>query len=173
MADRLAQVPVSIVANSVRRVFFQKAASISNQGRDLRKAFLLSTGGLALMGFVPFLCVSVYGQELCSILLGARWTEAGRFLEVMAPWLFMLWVESPCHPVFVVLRRQRLWLTLQSILTILRIGVICAGLVVNVEPIELLRLFVLTSVTGNILTILFAYMLIEISRKSTKLDLTQ
>ncbi|MGI9234000.1 MAG: oligosaccharide flippase family protein [Woeseiaceae bacterium] len=161
MANRLAQVPVAIVANSMRRVFLQKAATIIHDGRSLNRAFLLATGGLALLGILPILCLWFFGQELSTWLLGSRWTDAGRYLEIMAPWLFMLWIESPCNPVFVVLRKQKFWLSLQTVLTLLRLAAFGLAILMGSSPEWTLQAFVIASVAGNILTILTALALIS------------
>lgn len=84
MANRLSRAPIEIVANSMRKVFLQKAAEIKNRGRSLRKAFLLATGELVILAIIPFGCVWLFGQPLLSWLLGVQWFEAGRYLEIMA-----------------------------------------------------------------------------------------
>ncbi|MCG8371497.1 MAG: oligosaccharide flippase family protein [Proteobacteria bacterium] len=160
MANRLAQVPVAIVANSLRRVFLQKAATIVQEGRSLRRAFVLSSGTLALIGALPFLAVALVSQEICTWLLGAAWTDAGGFLEIMAPWLFMAWVEAPCNPVFIVLRRQKFWLAMQTSLTLMRLAAFGAAYWLSATPPETLRAFVVASVLGSLVTIVTAWLLI-------------
>lgn len=160
MANRLAQVPVAIVANSLRRVFLQKAATIVQEGRSLRRAFLLSSGTLALVGALPFLIVALVGQEICTWLLGEEWTDAGGFLEIMAPWLFMAWVEAPCNPVFIVLRHQKFWLAMQTSLTLMRLAAFGAAYWMSSTPPETLRAFVIASILGSLVTIVTAWLLI-------------
>lgn len=159
MANRLTQVPVAIVATSMRRVFLQKAAAINHSGRSIRRAFLLATGGLSLLGTLPLVCIWIYGQELCTWLLGDRWTDAGHYLEIMAPWLFMLWVEAPCNPVFVVLRKQKFWLLLQSILTLLRLGAFGMAFIIGAGPDWTLQAFVIVSIAGIIATMITAFVI--------------
>ena len=64
MAKRLSQAPIAIVVKSMGRVFMQKAASITNQGRSLKTAFLLSTFALAILGVIPFGALWIAGQPL-------------------------------------------------------------------------------------------------------------
>lgn len=164
MADRLSQVPLSIVANSARQVFLQKSATISQSGRSLQKAFLLATGALALFGIIPFICVWLYGQQIITWLLGERWSEAGLYIEIIAPWLFVLLVAAPCHPVLVVLREQKYWLSLEIAMISLRLGAFGIAYFMVEGPIWTLQAFTLVSVIGNLATILTAFMLI--SRRS-------
>jgi O-antigen/teichoic acid export membrane protein len=160
MANRLAQVPITIVASSMRRVFLQKAASIHNRGGSLRKAFLLSTGGLAVLGAIPLACLSMFGEPILRWLLGDRWIEAGRYLEIIAPWMFMIWVTATSNPVFVTLRKQKLWLSLQTSLTILRLGAFGVAYALAASPEWTLHAFVIVTVLGNLFTIGIALSLI-------------
>ena len=164
MANRLFQVPVSIVATSMRRVFLQKATAIHNRGGSLRKAFLLSTGGLALLGAPPFACLWLFGQPLLTWLLGESWSVAGQYLEIMAPWLFSVWVAAPSNSVFVVLREQRFFLYRQSGLTALRLGAFGLAYGLSAGPEWTLQAFGTVTVVTNLLTILST--LLMIARKS-------
>jgi O-antigen/teichoic acid export membrane protein len=153
MADRLCQVPVTIVATSVRRVFLQKAAEIENQGRTLRKAFLLSIGALSALGFIPFSILWAYGQPIAAWILGDDWLEAGRFLEIISPWLFLVWVSAPCNAIFVVLRKQKFWLALTIAITIFRLSSFAIAYAVSAGPEWTLQAFVIASIFGNIFTL--------------------
>ena len=153
MADRLCQVPVSIVATSVRRVFLQKAAEIENQGRTLRKAFLLSVGALAALGLAPFSILWAFGQPLAAWVLGEDWHSAGRFLEIISPWLFMVWISAPCNAIFVVLRKQKFWLALTVAITLFRLSSFAIAYSVSAGPEWTLQAFVIASILGNIFTL--------------------
>ena len=161
MANRLSHMPLTIVANSMRRVFLQKAAAIRNRGGSLRKAFLLLTGGLVLLGIVPFAVLWLFGEPLLTLLLGARWTVAGQYLEIMAPWLFSVWVAAPCNAVFIVLREQRFFLLRQTILTVLRAIAFAIAYLATGKPEWTLHGFVIVTVLTNVVTILHALRMIS------------
>jgi lipopolysaccharide exporter len=161
MANRLSHVPIVIGARSTRRVFLQKAAEVHNRGKSLRKAFLLTTGVLALLGAVPFGTLWLFGQPLLGWLLGERWLEAGRYLEIMSPWLLMVWVTAPANPVFIVLRKQAVWLTMQVCLTLLRLMAFGLAYLYSAGPEWTLQAFVVATVLGNIFTIGVTIMLIS------------
>jgi O-antigen/teichoic acid export membrane protein len=153
MADRLCQVPVTIVATSVRRVFLQKAAEIDNRGRSLRKALLLSVGTLSLFGAIPFTILWSYGQPIAVFILGENWLAAGQYLEIIAPWLFMVWISAPCNAIFIVLRKQKFWLTLTTIITLARLGSFALAYSISAGPQWTLQAFVVASMIGNLFTL--------------------
>jgi lipopolysaccharide exporter len=161
MAYQLMNAPITMVSNSTRRVFKQKAASIKNQGRGLQKAFLLTSGGLALMGAPVLGLLWLFGEQTATWFLGEDWSVAGRYIEIIAPWLFMIWVMAPCNPVFIVLREQRLWLSLQIVLTVLRLAVFGVGYMVGADPEWVLHAYVLVTVAGNLVTLATALILIR------------
>ena len=160
MARQLLKSPIEMLGNAVRRVFLQKAATIHNRGRNLGKAYLLSTGVLLLAGIPPLLVLWSFGQELATWFLGDRWSQAGRYMEIIAPWLFMIWVMAPSKSIYVVLRKQRLFLVTQLIHTALRIGAFGAAYKIGADVEWTLRTFVIVTVVGNIATILIALFLI-------------
>ncbi|MBA3562429.1 MAG: oligosaccharide flippase family protein [Gammaproteobacteria bacterium] len=160
MATRVSHVPIVVVANSVRRVFLQKAAEIGHRGRSLRSAFLLSTGGLVLLGAGPLAVLWFSGQPLATWLLGERWSEAGRYLEIISPWLFMIWVTAPSNPVFIVLRKQRVWLHLQLATTVFRMSTFGIAFGLEASPEWTLGAFVIATVIGNVVIIGVSLLLI-------------
>jgi O-antigen/teichoic acid export membrane protein len=161
MANRLVSAPVRAVANSMRQVFKQKVAEINNRGRSLRTAFLKATAGLAVLGLLPVAIIWSFGQPLVGWLLGDRWGEAGRYLEIIAPWIFMIWVTAPCNSVFVVLRKQSFWLAVQTLLTGLRLTVFGFSYLLSLGVEATLQYFVIATVLGNMVTILFTFVLIS------------
>lgn len=157
MANRLSKVPVQIVATSVRRVFLQKAARIQNQGGTLRRSFVLTSLGLLAMGALPTIALWFYGQPLLTWLLGANWHEAGRYLEIISPWVLSAWASAPCNAVFIVLRKQRLWLTLLVVTTIVRAGSFFVGGALDLGADTTLGLFVASSVGVHLLVMALSF----------------
>jgi len=113
---------------------------------------------------VPFTCVWLFGQLLATWILGDQWSVAGRYLEIMAPWLFLVWSTAPCNAIFVVLRKQKFWLALSTIITALRLGIFGLAYAISAGPEWTLQAFVLVSIVGNLLT-LFATLAL-VSRQS-------
>jgi O-antigen/teichoic acid export membrane protein len=169
MADRLCQVPVTVVANSVRRVFLQKAAEIRNRHGNLRKAYALSVSAMAAIGAGPFACLWYFGEPLSTWILGDNWLEAGRFLEIIAPWLFVSWSAAPCNAIFVVLRKQKFWLLLTIITTILRLLTFGFAYAVSASPEWTLTAYAIVSTIGSSTNIALAFVLVSQSRPTTKI----
>jgi O-antigen/teichoic acid export membrane protein len=160
MADRLAKVPVTVVATSIRRVFLQKTAGIQQDGRSLKKAFLLTVGVLACLGLLPFGLVWQFGQEMAVIILGDNWSGAGAYLEIMSPWLFIVWVAAPCNSVFIVLRQQKVWLSLQVGLVLVQSAAFALAFFTDTSAERTLQAFVAATVFMNLVIIAMSLILI-------------
>ncbi len=165
MANRLSRAPVTVVARSVRRVFMQKASAIRNRGGSLRKAYFLTTAVLLALGVLPFGALFFFGTEILGFLLGDRWISAGKFLEIMAPWLLMAWVTAPANSVFVVLQRQRLWLVVQVVTTVFRLGSFGLAMLLSWKVEQTLWAFVIATVAANVVTILITLIQIDAHAK--------
>ncbi len=157
MANRLSKVPVQIVVISVRRVFLQRAARIHNRGDTLRRSFVLTTLGLLVFGTLPALALWMYGEPFLGWLLGPKWFDAGRYLEIIAPWVLSTWASAPCNGVFIVLRKQRLWLILLVVTTVVRVSSFAAGGALGLGAEDTLRLFVGSSVASHALVMALSY----------------
>jgi O-antigen/teichoic acid export membrane protein len=161
MADRLTRAPIGIVAASMRGVFLQKAAEIKKAGRSLLKAYVLGTGGLAFLGLIPFGCIWFFGQPLLTWLLGAQWLEAGRYLEILAPWLFMAWLIAPTNSIFIVLREQKSFLYLQIGASVGRLTAFGVAYVIGADAEWTLQAFVTVGVAAQLLIMAIALFLIK------------
>jgi len=120
MADRLIRVPVTMIADSVRRIYLQRASVILHKGGRLQPLYRRVTVYLVLMGLPPALLLLLVGEPLARILLGERWAQAGTFVEILAPLLLVMLTVQPAAALLALLRKQRLWLKLQLVSSLLR-----------------------------------------------------
>ena len=128
---RLVQLPMMLIGQSVGQVFYQQAAEAQTTGR-LPEMIKKLMGGLVLVGGFPFLVLGLYGDTIFSILLGARWGEAGVYTQILAGWIFFAFCGAPLSSAYLVLDRQGS-LLLFNITTIffrslaLVVGGLCGG----------------------------------------------
>jgi O-antigen/teichoic acid export membrane protein len=120
-----------------------------------------------LIGTAPLAVLWFFGEPLSAWLLGDRWAQAGRYLEIISPWLFMLLVSAPANPIFIVLRKQRLWLHLQLAQTVLRLGTFGLAYILQSGPEWTLGAFVFATVFCNFALIVIALLLTRQQRGPT------
>ncbi len=160
MADRLIQAPLMAAGGAIRRVYLQRTAAIVNRGASLRSPFIKTTIGLLLLGLIPFGFLGFFGAEFIQFLLGERWESAGKFVEILAPWYYAVWVGSVSQSTMTVLRRQALFFWLQFSVLIVRVAIFTILYFMETTPMELLTVFSIANVIMAVITFFIAYRLI-------------
>jgi O-antigen/teichoic acid export membrane protein len=161
MVRQILHVSVTMVSKSVSRVFLQKVATIRREDRSIVRAYTLTTGTLAAAGIPALIVLVLFGSDLAVWFLGDKWIDAGRFVGIVAPWVYMIWVMAPCKSVYVVLRRQGVYLATQITLTIARLGAFGWAYLVGADAELTLQAFIFVTVIGNLATMAMAMFLIR------------
>lgn len=112
MAHRVAALPMQAASQSLSDALLKRCLGQRNAnqriGPTVRKAAL----ALAVLGAPVFSLLFVFGEWGLTLVLGERWAEAGKMLQVLSVYLFFFWMASPFYPVLEALRRNRLQLLL-------------------------------------------------------------
>jgi len=124
---RLLQLPINLIGESVRQVFYQRVAEIYNEGENLQKYLVKATTFLGAIIFIPSIFIFIFGPNLFSIILGKEWYEAGVYSQWMMLWLMFGFMNRPASATAQVLGLQKFLfyyelLFLVSRLTILGVG---------------------------------------------------
>ncbi len=103
MADRIMQVPVSFVGNSVGNALHGRIGFHSRTEPQLiLGVFLKASGALLLAGILPTMAVVLWGPAIFRTVLGEQWSEAGRIAALLAPLsLAMLVVSTTSRIVYI------------------------------------------------------------------------
>jgi O-antigen/teichoic acid export membrane protein len=109
LAYRLLQLPVRLITQSTWQVFLQRMTEAYNTGQGLHALHKKATLGLAAVGLLPTVAVMLLGPQLFSFALGANWATAGRYSQLLAPWLFIIFIYPPSLAITTILKKQR-WL---------------------------------------------------------------
>lgn len=122
MAHRLIGMPIDLAGTAFRMVMLQKASEVRSQGGSLSWLFLKVIAALFMSGILPFGLLWAFGGWGLVLFLGDNWVEAGRYVEILAPWYFSIWIGALVPPFMVSLRKQGLWLGLQVMVLIGRVS---------------------------------------------------
>ncbi len=113
--------PLSIIAGALSQVFYQKAADEKNVKGNSGKLVENLMSKLMFVGILPTIILTLVGEELFVVVFGERWIEAGRYSQILAPWIFFWFISSPLSTLFSVYERQGSALLVHFVIFITRI----------------------------------------------------
>jgi lipopolysaccharide exporter len=146
MAYTIIKLPMKLAGNSLSTVFYQKACEEKN--RTGRITHIVKSVHTRLISIGMFICLvlMITGPELFSFVLGTQWSTAGLYAQILAPWIFVVFISTPLSSIFAVFEKQGASLGFNVMLLLSRVGVILIAGFYNNPVLGM----VLLSVTGVI-----------------------
>lgn len=108
MANRAAAMPLHAASQAVKDVLLQKIMKRRQDEIPIVRSLSLVAVALAVTGAPIFLILFLFGEELLSWFLSARWASAGGYVEILSPYLYTVWVGSFTATIFETLRLNKL-----------------------------------------------------------------
>ncbi len=120
--------PVSLVANAFYQVMFQRFVEKQHQGAPILPEVLLFIKRTIQVSLIPFILVGIFAPEIFGFIFGEKWIEAGRYAQIVIPWIFMVGLVMPLSFIPDLYKKQRVAMIIDGVRLITRL----AGLVVGV-----------------------------------------
>lgn len=98
--------PAALIGGSVSSVFFPHITRAIANGENARRSIARATFSMAVVGAAPFLILAAVGSTLFSIVFGANWEDAGLYAQLLAPWVFLQFLNRPAVVAIPALRIQ-------------------------------------------------------------------
>ena len=145
-------------------MFYQKACKEKNVKGNNGELVENLMDKLMFIGILPTVILSMVGEELFMVVFGERWVEAGRYTQILSPWVFFWFISSPLSYLFTVYERQGLSFSVHLMIFITRvISLYIGGIYHNIYLA--LGFF---SVTGMVAYGLMAVLNIRLARANGK-----
>jgi O-antigen/teichoic acid export membrane protein len=133
LSNRIIVLPMTLLGNAVSQVFFQHTSELRSDPENLAKSVEMIFRRLTAIGLFPALVLGIAGPALFSIVFGANWEEAGRYAQILSPWMFMLFISAPLSALFSTLERQELALVVNIAILVTRfLALLVGGLTHNI-----------------------------------------
>jgi O-antigen/teichoic acid export membrane protein len=127
LGQAVLSMPMSLVGGAVSQVFFQKASDAHNRTGNLSKVVDEVFNRLVSLGIFPILLLTLIGEDLFIVAFGARWAEAGVYMQILGLWIFFQFISSPISTLFAVLEKQNYGLFFNGVL----LGTRAASLIIG------------------------------------------
>jgi O-antigen/teichoic acid export membrane protein len=117
---RIISAPGRLIAGSVGRVFYQKAASKLHRGEEILPHLRSVTLVLSAIGILPVAILWAFGPLLFSVVFGESWYQAGVFAQwVVVAWFFGF-ISAPSFRLVPICRLQHISLVYNAGLLVCR-----------------------------------------------------
>jgi O-antigen/teichoic acid export membrane protein len=123
--------PMNLLSTAFSKVFSQRIIAAHNEGKfvfiDIRK-FVFR---MAAISIIPFTIVAAFGPWLVTTFFGDNWHEAGVYMQIFTPWLFVVFLSAPITFLSDMLSRQRKAMWIEVVKFGLRIAALAIGVYFN------------------------------------------
>jgi O-antigen/teichoic acid export membrane protein len=107
MSNKIVQQPINIVSNPIQTIYFRTSSDYYNNGGNLALFTIKLIGVLFLIGFIPTLLLTLYGEFIFIFILGDQWMQAGQVSSIMATSFFFSFIYATITYGRVVMGRQK------------------------------------------------------------------
>lgn len=122
LATNMINLPLSLIAGSVRDVFWQAASHEYARSGDCRRIFVSTFRRLLVLAILPAGLILLFGPWLFAWIFGVEWRMAGSYAQSMAGMFFLRVISSPLSSMFYIAEKQKWDLVIQTILFVLIAG---------------------------------------------------
>jgi O-antigen/teichoic acid export membrane protein len=123
--------PVNLVANAFYQVMFQRSAEKKHGNNSIRPEILMFLKRTAQVLVVPFIAAGIFFPEIFAFIFGDKWIEAGRYAQILLPWIFMVSLVMPLSFIPDLYRKQRVAMIIDGIKLVARLGGLLVGVIME------------------------------------------
>ena len=128
---KVTYLPVTIIGASTYEVFSKKVTEVYNSGQSIYNISIKTAIKLSTLGFIPFLTLIIFAPKIFAFVFGIEWYDAGRYTQLLAPYLYLVFITSPLAYLPILLNQQKKALIIDLIHLILRVFTLFIGVLSN------------------------------------------
>lgn len=119
--------PTHLLGKAVADVYYPRLTRAIQRNEPIAGMLLKASGGLALVGLLPFALVFATGPWLFALVFGQDWALAGEYARWLALAEFSVFVSRPCTVAVPALGLQGRFLVFELFSTVLRVAALFGG----------------------------------------------
>ena len=123
--------PVSLVANAFYQVMFQRFVEKQHQDAPILSEVLLFIKRAIQALLIPFILVGIFAPEIFGFIFGEKWIEAGRYVQIILPWIFMVGLVMPLSFIPDLYKKQRVAMMIDGVKLITRVAGLAVGVIME------------------------------------------
>jgi O-antigen/teichoic acid export membrane protein len=123
--------PVNLVANAFYQVMFQRFVEKQHRQSPILPEVRLFIKRAIQVLIIPFVVTGIFAPGIFDFLFGEKWIEAGRYAQIMLPWIFMVSLAMPLSFIPDLYRKQRVAMIIDGIRLGLRLAALAVGVLTD------------------------------------------
>jgi lipopolysaccharide exporter len=127
MAYKLTYLPMSMVGMALGQVFFERNARLKKDKTETAAISHQLFNTMFWTALIPVVILSVWADELVPYFLGAKWTEAGIFIQLTIPFYFAMYLTTSFSSAFVTYDKLKVQLVYNLCFLLITSGALYAA----------------------------------------------
>jgi O-antigen/teichoic acid export membrane protein len=123
--------PVNLVANAFYQVMFQRFVEKKHENRSMRSEVLVFLKRTTQILLLPFIVSGIFFPEIFGFIFGDKWIEAGRYAQIIMPWIFMVSLVMPLSFIPDLYKKQRVAMIIDGVKLVARLGGLVVGVILE------------------------------------------
>jgi lipopolysaccharide exporter len=156
--------PVSLFSQSTQQVLSQKMIENHHHGKTIYPTLKKLISRLLLAGLIPFTLVTIWAPNIFAFVFSEAYGPAGQYLQILSPWLFMVFLTSPLTFLHELYFKQKTAMFIDIVYLVLRFMALMTGIWLKDINIAL----ILFSASGTLVVGYKLLWYLQLSRKEDK-----
>jgi len=123
--------PVNLVANAFYQVMFQRFVEKKHDNSSIHSEVRLFLKRSTQLLLLPFVVSGIFFPEIFGFIFGDKWIEAGRYAQIILPWIFMVSLVMPLSFIPDLYKKQRVAMIIDGIKLVARLGGLMVGVILE------------------------------------------
>lgn len=104
---RIVKVPAGFIGAAMGQVFYQRASEQWQKDENIRPILKQQVKPMLFLGIPIFAILAAFGPQIFGFVLTEEWTIAGRYAQLLSPWLFLNFLISPFTTIPLITHQQK------------------------------------------------------------------
>ncbi|MGM0647319.1 MAG: lipopolysaccharide biosynthesis protein [Bacteroidota bacterium] len=138
--------PLSLISGAVEQVISQRLIAMNNEKKPIAREAINTLKILFGIAVIPSILFGLFTPQIFSFVFSESWTEAGKYVQILMPWLFLVYLAGPFSFIPNMYYQQRKAMNIEFIYFVLRV----ISLIIGIVNQDLILALILFSIAGFI-----------------------
>lgn len=123
--------PVNLVANAFYQVMFQRFTEKTHGNDPIGPEVRLFLKRNIQVLLLPFIMAGIFFPEIFEFVFSSKWIEAGKYAQILLPWIFMVSLVMPLSFIPDLYKKQRVAMIIDAVKLVARLGGLVVGVILE------------------------------------------